>query len=101
MSDHSEHHIVSVKVYVGIFLVLLALTFVTYEVARIDLGPMNIVVALLIAAVKSTLVALFFMHAYYSPRRTHLVIAAGIGWLAVMILLTMGDYLTRPIWPPR
>jgi cytochrome c oxidase subunit IV len=101
VTDHSAHHIVSVKVYVGIFLALLSLTFVTYEVARIDLGPMNIVVALLIAAVKSTLVALFFMHAYYSPRRTRLVISAGIAWLALMIVFTMGDYLTRPLWPPR
>ena len=44
-------------------------------------GRFNIVVALAIATLKATLVVLFFMHAKYSPKRTKLVIMAGIFWL--------------------
>jgi len=35
------------------------------------------------------------MHARYGPRRTQLVIIAGIFWLAILIFMTMADYLTR------
>ena len=39
-------HVVPVKIYVSIFLALLALTALTTGVAFIDLGPFNTVVAL-------------------------------------------------------
>jgi cytochrome c oxidase subunit IV len=100
MAEHSEH-VVPVKVYVAIWAALICLTLTTYGVAKIDLGQFNILVAMLIAGVKSTLVALFFMHAFYSVRRTKLVILASLAWLATLLLLTMGDYLSRPIWPPH
>lgn len=89
-------HVVPKKTYFLICAVLLALTFTTYEVALVNLGPWNVVVALTIAFCKSTLVALFFMHVLYSPRRTRLVVLTGIFWLA-LLLATMGDYLTRHV----
>ncbi len=93
MTQPSQHHIVPLRVYFIIFAVLLLLTFVTYQVALINLGPWNIVVALFIAAIKSSLVALFFMHAWYSPGRTRLVLISGVVWLGIMIFLTLGDSL--------
>jgi cytochrome c oxidase subunit 4 len=48
-----------------------------------------------IAFIKSTLVALIFMHVYQSPRRTKLVVVAGLLWLFFLIFLTMSDYMTR------
>jgi cytochrome c oxidase subunit 4 len=56
---------------------------------------MSAVVALGIAAVKATLVALFFMHVRYSPRLIGLTVAAGLFWLSILFGLTMNDYLTR------
>jgi cytochrome c oxidase subunit IV len=94
MPEHVEH-IASKKLYFGIFAILVVLTVVTYEVALINLGRLNVVVALGIAAVKSTLVALFFMHAYHSPKRTKLVIVCAVAWLALMIFGILGDNLTR------
>jgi len=88
------------KIYFAVCATLLTFTLVTYEVALIDLGRWNVVVALAIAFFKATLVALFFMHVRYSPRRTQLVVVAGIFWLAIMMLLTMSDYLTRPWLAP-
>ena len=83
------------RIYLRICAILLALTFLTWRVALVDLGPWNLVLALTIAFSKATLVALFFMHVRYGPRRTQLVVVAGIFWLGIMILLTMSDYLTR------
>ena len=90
-----SQHIVSLKTYVAIFLALLALTATTVAVAYLDLGRLNTVVALVIAFAKALLVALFFMHLRYSSQLTKIVAAAGLAWLAILLGLTMGDYLTR------
>ena len=90
-----SEHIVSPKVYLIIFGCLMLFTFLTVTAAYKDLGQWNIVVALAIATVKATLVVLYFMHARYSPRRTHLVIICAIFWLAIMLALTLSDYSTR------
>ncbi len=96
-----SEHIVPKRVYFLVCGVLLVLTFTTYGVARMDLGRWNVVVALAIAFFKAALVALFFMHVRYSPRRTQLVVVAGIFWLGIMMLLTLSDYLTRGWVDPR
>ena len=56
---------------------------------------LNVIVALVIATCKALLVVLFFMHAYYSAKRTQLIIFAGVFWLAIMLSLTLGDYASR------
>ena len=50
----------------------MVLTAATVAAAYVNLGALNIVVALAIATVKATLVVLYFMHARYSPKRTQL-----------------------------
>ena len=96
MADH-EHaeHIVSPGVYAGIITALLILTAATVAAAFVNLGRFNIVVALAIATVKATLVVLIFMHAKYVPKRTKLVIMAGIFWLALLLFMTLSDYVSR------
>jgi cytochrome c oxidase subunit IV len=88
-------HVVSTKLYVGVFLALLFLTGLTTGVAFIDMGKFNLVVALAIAVCKMLLVVLFFMHAKYSPSLTKLVIVAAFLWLGIMITLTLSDEATR------
>jgi cytochrome c oxidase subunit IV len=90
-----SEHIVSPKIYVGIFLSLMVLTAATVGAAYVNLGPFNIVIALAIATIKATLVVLYFMHARYSPKRTQMVIVCAVFWLAVMLALTLSDYSTR------
>ena len=92
--EHTEH-IVSPGTYLAIILTLLALTGITVFAAFVDLGRFNIVVALLIATIKATLVVLIFMHAKYAPERTKLVIIAGIFWLALLLFMTLSDYASR------
>jgi cytochrome c oxidase subunit 4 len=71
-------------------------TFLTYEVAKIDLGPFNSVVALVIATTKALLVALFFMHLRHaSERLLKVVVASTFFFLAILLFLTLTDYISR------
>jgi cytochrome c oxidase subunit IV len=94
-----SEHIVSPKLYLLIFLALMVLTGTTVYAATVDLNQyyagLNVIVALVIATCKALLVVLFFMHAYYSSKRTQLIIFAGVFWLAIMLSLTLGDYASR------
>ncbi len=93
MSDH----VVSLKVYVGIFLALMVLTAVTVWAAYLDLeGPLNTVLALSIAILKTTLVILYFMHVRYSDKLTWVFALAGFFWLVILLALLMADYISRP-----
>ena len=76
---------------------LLLGTFLTYEVAKIDLGPFNPVVALVIATTKALLVALFFMHLRHaSDRQLKVVVASTLFFLMILLFLTLTDYMSRP-----
>ncbi|HEY6384735.1 MAG TPA: cytochrome C oxidase subunit IV family protein [Candidatus Acidoferrum sp.] len=99
-----SEHIVSPKIYILIFAVLMILTITTVYAATVDLNlyypSLNVIVALVIATCKAILVILFFMHAYYSSKRTKLIVFTGFFWLAIMLSLTLGDYATRS-WDVR
>ncbi len=83
------------RTYLLIFASLMVLTAITVGVAFLDLGVLNDVVALAIAMLKATLVILFFMHVRHSRTMTKLTLVAAFFWLAILIGLTMADYLTR------
>ena len=99
MNEHAESHIVPVRNYIFVFVTLLILTATTTAVAFVDLGPGNTIVALAIAFVKATLVALIFMHLKWSPRLTRLAVVGGLFWLAILLALTFSDFATRG-WLP-
>jgi cytochrome c oxidase subunit 4 len=88
-------HIAPKRVYFSVFGALLVLTALTIGVAFIDLGPLNTVVALGIAFLKATLVALFFMNLRYSSRLTAMAAVAGIVWLLILFAHTLSDYMAR------
>jgi cytochrome c oxidase subunit 4 len=90
-----SEHVDSVKTYVLVFLGLICLTVATTAVAFVDLGPFSVVAALAIAVCKALLVALFFMHVRHSTKLTRLVVLGGLLWLGILLLLTMGDMMTR------
>jgi cytochrome c oxidase subunit 4 len=90
-----SEHIVPTRVYYTIFAVLMVCTLVTVLIASVDLGALNAVAALTIAVFKAALVVLYFMHVKYSTRLTWAVVVGSIFWLGILLVLTMGDYLTR------
>jgi cytochrome c oxidase subunit 4 len=76
---------------------LLVGTVLTYEVAKIDLGPFNPALALVIATTKALLVALFFMHLRHaSERLLKVVVASTLFFLMILLFLTLTDYMSRP-----
>jgi cytochrome c oxidase subunit IV len=92
----SEHTPSSTGFYVALGISLLVLTAVTVGAAFVNLGPFNPVVALLIATIKATLVVLFFMHVKgASEKMTAVVVISGFFFLAILLSLSMADYLTR------
>jgi cytochrome c oxidase subunit 4 len=92
---HTDEHIVSIPVYIAVFVALLVGTALTTAVAFIDLGAFNTVVALVIAFTKMALVILFFMHVKYQKGLTRLAIVCAFFWLGIMITFTLSDELTR------
>jgi cytochrome c oxidase subunit 4 len=93
-----SEHISSVKLYVTIWIALMAGTILTVVAATIDLGAFNPIVALAIATTKAVLVVLFFMHVKYAHERlTKLVIVTAIFFFLILLALTMADYSTR-LW---
>lgn len=93
---HDEHvHIVSPKIYLTIFLLLLVFTGITVAAAFVDLGVFNPVIALFIAATKMTLVVLFFMHIKYSTKLTKLTVIGGLFTFLTLITMTLADYMSR------
>ena|SRR5205085_9978371 len=94
MSD--KGHVASKGFYLLIGTTLLVLTLVTVKAAFVNLGIFNPVVALLIATVKATLVILFFMHVKgASEKLTGAVVVSGFFFLAILLCLSLADYLTR------
>jgi cytochrome c oxidase subunit 4 len=90
-----KEHIDSVTTYALVFAGLIILTVATTAVAFVDLGPFSVVVALVIAVCKMLLVALFFMHIRHSTKLTRLVVLGGMLWLAILLVLSMSDFVTR------
>ena len=88
-------HVLPKRTYYTIYVLLLVCTFLTWQVAFFDLGPMNTVAALTIAVFKAVIVVLFFMHVKYSTRLTWLVVIGSVFWLGILLALLFSDYLTR------
>ncbi len=93
-------HVVPLSVYFVIFGTLLLLTGTTVWVAFYDLGPLNNVVALGIAATKATLVLLYFMHLRYSASLNRMAVVGALAFVVLMIGFTLSDTITRPILLP-
>ena len=95
-----SEHIVPVRIYVTIFLVLLVGTGLTVLAALQDFPwQLNTIVAMTIAITKATFVVLYFMHVRYSTRLVWVIVASALFWLVIMFALTFRDYWKRG-WIP-
>ena len=86
--------------YVIIYVALVVLTMATVAASFLPLaGSWHLGVGLSIGLVKAALVALFFMHLAQSPRLTWSILAVALLWLAILVVLTLADYITRGLVP--
>lgn len=90
---HGDHHphVVPTKFLAGILGALLVLTVVTYLAAQVDLGAANVPIAIAIATVKASLVALFFMHLRWDRPFNGLILLISLGGLALFLSLALLD----------
>lgn len=98
MNDRTiEHaaHVLPIRVYLIVAALLLIGTGLTVVIAQIDFGPWNLVVAMAIAGIKATLVAMFFMHLKYDSKLYSIVFVGAILFLAIFVVFTMFDTLRR------
>lgn len=93
MSAHA--FVPKVGTLVSVWATLIVLTGLTSAASYVDVGEWNIVVALLIAVTKASLVVWIFMGVRHVTTLTRLFVAAGLVWLFIMILITFSDYRTR------
>src|SRR5262245_34634767 len=91
-------HITSEVTYYVIFAALIVLTLLTVALSFVELGSsLHLIVGLAIASIKAVLVALFFMHLLYSSKLSWTMFLSGLFWLAILLALTLADYLSRDV----
>lgn len=97
MSDHSEDISKHVRGYLIIGGTLIIGTVLTVLASYVDLGHhWNIVLALVIATVKASLVALYFMHLISERQMIYTVLAFTTFFFAGMMALTVWAYHNPP-----
>lgn len=94
-TNHSAHegvgHIVDWRILFGVLTALLILTVMTVAIRYVDLGTWNIVIALVIATIKASLVCLFFMHLYYDQPFNSIILVTSLLMVLVFILFSLTD----------
>ena len=90
---HDEHHVhaVSPKILLGVYGALLVLTVATVAATWIDIGDLNIVLALLIAVAKAGLVAMYFMHLRWDSPMNGIVLITAMLFVAIFIAIAVLD----------
>jgi len=102
-TTHAEHghgsasgdhvpHVLPFSIYIATFGTLLVLTVITVGASYVNLGHMgNLIVALLIATIKASTVALIFMHLKWDHKFHSIIFVSALLFLAVFIGITMSD----------
>jgi cytochrome c oxidase subunit IV len=90
----SSAHVVEVCVLMAVFVALMALTTITVAVSYFDFGSLNLIVALGIAAIKASLVALWFMHLRYESPLHAFIFLTGVVFLGLFMVIAMLDAVT-------
>ena len=94
-ANHEHHaHVIPFAVYRNVLIALLVLTVITVVVAKwsiFDFGAWNIALAMIIASVKATIVALYFMHLKFEDKVTWLYATFPLLLLVIMMGLIFLD----------
>ncbi len=88
---HDEPHVVSFGLLAAVFAVLLVLTALTVGAWMVDLGPLNIAIAVGIAAVKASVVALYFMHLRWDNPFNGAVLCFSLVFVSLFIVFALVD----------
>jgi len=84
-------HVLPLRLLVGVLLALLALTVVTVAAVKVDLGALNLWVAMGIATAKALLVVLFFMHLAYDRPINAILFVSALLFVLLFVGFTLMD----------
>ncbi|MCS7021296.1 MAG: cytochrome C oxidase subunit IV family protein [Gemmataceae bacterium] len=104
---HEEHHLKpgalefdretdSPSLLLGVWAVIIVLALASIGLSSLGLGKYALPVQLAIATVQAALVAYYFMHLRQSDRVVILTALSSLFWMAILFILVLADYLTRP-----
>jgi cytochrome c oxidase subunit 4 len=93
--ENEKNHIIPYKTFLIVLAGLILLTLISVFLTQISLGTLTVAIALLVAAIKSTFVLRIFMHLKFENRMLTFATIGVISLLAVVIIITILDYLTR------
>jgi cytochrome c oxidase subunit 4 len=95
-TDHDDghqglSHVMPLKLLFTIFAILIVLTMLTVYVGQLDLGSWEIVITMLIATIKASLVAIYFMHLRYDSPFNATIFVFSLLFVALFIGFTLVD----------
>lgn len=100
-SDHAVDIDRHVRVYITVFVALMVLTIVTVAVSRLHLSvPIAVTVALLVAIVKGSLVACYFMHLIAEKKLIYAVLALTVVFFVALLALPVFTH-SDGYWIPQ
>jgi len=87
-TDHAVDIDKQVRIYITVFVSLMALTIITVAIARLDLPiHLAVTVALFVAIVKGSLVACYFMHLIAEKKLIYAVLALTAFFFVALLAL--------------
>ena len=86
--DHAIDIDKHVRIYITVFVALMALTIITVAISRLHLPiPIAVTVALLVAIIKGSLVACYFMHLISEKKLIYAVLGLTAVFFVVLLAL--------------
>jgi cytochrome c oxidase subunit 4 len=87
-SDHAVDIDRHIRVYITVFVTLMVLTIVTVAISRFHLSvPVAVTLALLVATIKGSLVACYFMHLISEKKLIYVVLAVTAAFFVALLAL--------------
>jgi cytochrome c oxidase subunit 4 len=94
-TEHAENPKTETLKYVATLFVLLILTAITVGASYINFGSGNIVIALTVATIKGSIVALIFMHLLHDKPVNAVIAVAGFVFLGIFLMFDFIDVDSR------
>lgn len=89
------HHVTPASTFLAVLVTLLILTFITVAASRVDFGAANLLIAMLIASVKASLVIAIFMHVKWDTAINRIMFLSSFLFLSLLLIFTLSDQATR------
>ncbi len=98
--SHHDHFIVPTSVYVGALVALLILTVITVAIAQVNFGSFNLIMALLVAIMKASVVMFVFMGLWWDDAFNRFAFLSSLLFLLLFFLFTFADVWFRDFRSP-